>query len=174
MGLKRLYRDITLNGLCTTSIVPRTLRWRMLRFFGMDIKGWCAVSPHCWFGGTALAIGSGTTVNYGVFFDTAGPITIGERCDIGMQVMLCTSSHLVGPYARRAGAATAAAITISDGSWIGTRAIILPGVTIGTGCIIAAGSVVTKDCMPNRLYAGTPARLVRDLDVAAVTTETLN
>ena len=48
-----------------------------------------------------------------------------------------------------------------DGCWIGARAVILPGVTIGEGTIIGAGSVVTKDCEPGAVYVGVPARRVR-------------
>jgi acetyltransferase-like isoleucine patch superfamily enzyme len=49
--------------------------------------------------------------------------------------------------------------------WIGANAIILCGVTVGEGCIIASGSVVTKDCYPNGMYAGVPAKRIKDLDV---------
>jgi len=48
---------------------------------------------------------------------------------------------------------------IGDGAWIGARVIILPGVTVGAGAVIAAGSVVTSDCAPDSLYAGVPAQL---------------
>lgn len=54
-------------------------------------------------------------------------------------------------------------ITVGDGCWIGARAVILPGVTIGDGCVIAAGAVVSKDCAPNGMYAGVPARRIREL-----------
>lgn len=52
---------------------------------------------------------------------------------------------------------------VDDGTWIGSCSLILPGVHIGKGVIIAAGSVVTKDCEDNCLYAGNPAKLVRRL-----------
>lgn len=54
--------------------------------------------------------------------------------------------------------------TVGDGCWIGANATILPGVTVAPGCVIAAGAVVTKDTEPDGLYAGVPARRVRDLD----------
>ena len=164
MGYKRIYRDITLNGICATVLLPRSLRWRLLRFFGLDLEGWCAISPDCWFGGTNIAIGKGSTVNYGVFFDNAAHIRIGGECDIGMQVMFCTSTHEFGDDQRRAGPAGGKPIVVENGSWIGARAVILPGVTIGPGCIIAAGSVVNRDCERNGLYAGVPAKRVNDLD----------
>lgn len=53
---------------------------------------------------------------------------------------------------------------MEDGCWLGGNVTVLPGVTIGRGCVIAAGAVVTKSCDPNGLYAGVPARRIRDLD----------
>jgi acetyltransferase-like isoleucine patch superfamily enzyme len=79
--------------------------------------------------------------------------------------MLCTSGHRIGSAERRAGVYVADPIAIGDGSWIGTRAVLLGGVTVGAGCMVAAGAVVVADCQPNGLYAGTPARRVRDLPV---------
>ncbi|WJH37282.1 hypothetical protein N6H14_05985 [Paenibacillus sp. CC-CFT747] len=64
---------------------------------------------------------------------------------------------------KRAGAPIGLPIVIGDGVWIGTRATVLPGVRIGDGSVIAAGAVVTKDCAPHGIYAGTPARRVKEL-----------
>ena len=100
------------------------------------------------------------------YFDTRGPIAIGRSCDLGMEVMFCSSSHRAGPRSKRAGEYFHAPIVVGDGTWIGSRALILPGVTIGEGCIVAAGAVVTEDCAPDGLYAGVPARRVRDLEPA--------
>ncbi|GEA89832.1 acyltransferase [Cellulomonas cellasea] len=164
MGVRRLVRDVTLNTLCASALVPRAARWRLLRALGLDIPGWCAVAPGCWFGGRRITIGRDSTVNYGVFFDNSARITIGERCDIGMLVMLCTGTHTLGDAGRRAGAATAAPIELGPGVWVGARAVVLPGVHIGAGCVIGAGAVVAKDCPPHGLYVGVPARRVRELD----------
>lgn len=78
--------------------------------------------------------------------------------------MICTTTHYIGDENKRAGNSLRKPITIGRGCWIGTRSIILPGVTIGDGCIIAAGSVVNKDCEPNGLYAGCPAKRIKNLD----------
>ncbi|MFJ6374559.1 DapH/DapD/GlmU-related protein [Pseudarthrobacter oxydans] len=80
-----------------------------------------------------------------------------------MRVTFVTSSHRIGSRERRAGAATSAPITVGDGVWIGAAAVVLPGVTIGEGVIVAAGAVVTSDCAPNGVYAGVPARRVKEL-----------
>ena len=66
-----------------------------------------------------------------------------------------------GRHARRAGQPTVAPIVVGDGCWIGTRATLLPGVTVAPGCIVAAGAVLTRDTRPNGLYGGVPAVLLQ-------------
>nr|WP_243895920.1 acyltransferase [Paenibacillus sp. F411] len=77
--------------------------------------------------------------------------------------MFCTDTHEIGTSDERGGERKLLPIKVDDGCWIGARVTILPGVTVGQGCIIAAGAVVTKDCEPNGLYAGVPARRIKDL-----------
>ena len=77
--------------------------------------------------------------------------------------MFCTSTHALGTPARRAGQPTVAGIVVGDGCWIGTRATLLPGVTVAPRCIVAAGAVVTRDTRPDGLYGGVPAVLLREL-----------
>ncbi len=59
------------------------------------------------------------------------------------------------------GHATQRRVVIGDDVWIGARVIILPGVTIGTGCVVGAGSVLTRDVPPGSVVAGNPARVVK-------------
>ena len=80
-----------------------------------------------------------------------------------MQAMILTSGHALGGSDCRAGDLKPSPVVIGDGCWIGARAMILPGVNIGAGTIIASGSVVTSSCDPNSLYAGSPARKVKVL-----------
>ncbi|MCR4913326.1 MAG: acyltransferase [Lactobacillus sp.] len=54
-------------------------------------------------------------------------------------------------------------VKIDDGCWIGANVTILPGVHIGKGCVIGAGAVVNKDCEPNGVYVGVPAKRIKDL-----------
>ena len=88
---------------------------------------------------------------------------IGAGCFLAMHVVVGTWTHEIGPEAQRAGPTSVRPVTIADGCWIGARATILPGVTVGRGCIVAAGAVVSGDCEPNGLYAGVPAVRKRDL-----------
>ena len=80
-----------------------------------------------------------------------------------MGTTLITSDHELGGELQRMGRFRTAPIMIGEGVWIGARTLVLPGVTIGDGCVVAAGAVVTADLDPHALYAGVPARLVRRL-----------
>lgn len=92
-------------------------------------------------------------------------IIIGNEVSIGPEAILCCASHEVGKKDRRAAKNTFGSIKVCDGCWIGMRSVIFPGVTIGEGCIVAAGAVVTKSTEPHGLYAGVPARRVKDLPI---------
>ena len=162
-----VFRDLVVNGLGGWPVWPGAVRRMIYRAYGMEIQTG-GISPGCFFGSPRIAIGSGTTVNYRCFFDSLAAIRIGRDCAIGMEVLFCTSTHELGPSERRAGPPTGLPITVGDGCWVGGRVVILPGVTIANGCVVAGGSVVTRDCSSNGLYAGVPARRVRDLPSRSV------
>lgn len=144
--------------------IPRKARWLLLRAAGVHTDAW-NIAPGCQFTGSRVTIGRGTFINGGCVFDSSASITIGERCALGLEVMLLSSSHEIGPADRRAGAMTGAPVTVGDGCWIGSRAVLLPGATVGDGAVIAAGAVVRGDCDPHTLYAGVPAKPLRALPV---------
>jgi acetyltransferase-like isoleucine patch superfamily enzyme len=111
--------------------------------------------------GGSLEIGDDTMVNYGCSFIAAGQTKIGKRCRIGMNVLM-TDSHLhTEDPSRRAVRPEPGGIVIEDDVWIAARVTILPGVTLGRGCIIGAGSVVTRSIPPDMMAAGNPARVIR-------------
>jgi maltose O-acetyltransferase len=112
-----------------------------------------------------LTVGEDCWINIGLLINLGAPITIGDKVAIGHDVMLLTDSHELGPEERRAADLTSEPVTIGNGVWIGTRSVILAGVTIGAGSIVAAGSVVTKDVPPNVLVGGVPARFIRELEL---------
>lgn len=117
------------------------------------------------YGRGSLDIGSNTWLSPGVIFYTHldAPIVIGADCDIGPAVEFITGGHVIGTSSRRAGQGTAKPIVINDGCWIGAGSRILGGVNIGSGVVVAAGSVVICDVPPNALVAGVPATVKKSL-----------
>ncbi|KAK4499996.1 hypothetical protein PRZ48_008182 [Zasmidium cellare] len=88
-------------------------------------------------------------------------VEIGARVMIGPNVSIFTATHETEVQSRRDDIEFAKPVRIGDDCWIGGGAIILPGVTVGKGCTIAAGSVVTKDIPAWSVAMGSPARVVR-------------
>lgn len=143
------------------------VRSYLLSLSGISIQGGAMVCGRSWiYGRGRIYIGHGTWISPGIVVHTHtdADIRIGDRCDIGPGVEFIPGGHLVGPHSRRAGDGTARPIEIGDGCWIGARSVILGGVRIGAGCVVAAGSVVTRDVPDNVLVAGVPARIKRQLD----------
>lgn len=117
-----------------------------------------------------VTIGNNSFVNYEVFFYVADPksekakITIGDNVFIAPRVLITTATHNIESSFQRASSKTVhKPVKIDDGCWIGANVTILPGVHIGKGCVIGAGAVVNKDCEPNGVYVGVPARRIKDL-----------
>ena len=90
-----------------------------------------------------------------------GGITIGNNTKIGPKVSLITENHHTNPNKRRF--LKSEPIVIGENVWIGASATILANTHIGDNSIIAAGAVVTKDVPANRIVAGVPAKVVKEL-----------
>jgi len=161
--LRRALLQFTLNGVAGSSLVPRPLRYYLLRACGLRIDTF-RIGSGCFFGGREVTIGSGSTVNHRCYFDTTARVTLGRNVHVGPGVMFCTASHAPGDSSERVGEPTAGEIVVEDGCGIAAGAILLAGVRIGSGSIVAAGTVVGRDLGPDGLYAGTPVRLVKRLD----------
>jgi maltose O-acetyltransferase len=110
-----------------------------------------------------LVIGSCCWINIGCLFNLGGEIRVGNHVSIGHDVLVLTVSHEIGAAQHRASKLIVKPVSIGDGVWIGSRSTILPGVTIGSGAVIAAGSVVYHDVAPNTLVAGVPSRPIKKL-----------
>jgi acetyltransferase-like isoleucine patch superfamily enzyme len=114
--------------------------------------------------GAIIEIGSETRV-HGSCIHACASVRIGKRCLVASNCQIIDSNghelSLEEPERRVRTEDRARPVTIEDAVWIGTSSIILPGVTIGYGSIIGAGSVVTRDIPPRVLAAGNPARVVR-------------
>lgn len=159
-----LLHDILINSIASSYWMLRPLRYLLYRARGirtatMDIR------PGCRFKFSHITIGKNTFINNNCAFENFAHIDIGDNCAIAPEVMFCTTTHEEGNSLKRSGNVTGKPIKVGNGCWIGTRSLILPGVTIGKGCIIAAGAIVSRDCDPHGLYAGVPAKRLKDLQI---------
>lgn len=104
-----------------------------------------------------IKVGEGTIIGYASFIDGRELVTIGSHTDIASEVMIYSQEHDLSAVDFRA---TGAPVVIGDYVFIGPRAIILPGVHIGDGAVIAAGAVVTKDVNKFTIVGGVPAKMI--------------
>jgi acetyltransferase-like isoleucine patch superfamily enzyme len=125
---------------------------------------------HLWFYGPGqvrrdgFTLGRHSRVNRDCRLDVRGSLHIGENVSISPEVTVLTASHgvddpLFGVVLRQ--------VVIEDHVWIGTRAMVMPGVTLGRGSVVAAGAVVTRSVPPLTVVAGVPAKPVAERDDAA-------
>jgi acetyltransferase-like isoleucine patch superfamily enzyme len=93
-----------------------------------------------------------------------GLVTIGNRVMFGPYVSIFAATHETEVESRRQNIEFAREVTIGDDCWIGGQVVILPGVHIGEGCTIGAGSVVTKSIPAWSVAMGTPAKVVKKVE----------
>jgi acetyltransferase-like isoleucine patch superfamily enzyme len=144
------------------------MRSGLLRLVGFDIGAQTVIGGGIRIAGVndfqrRFSIGTRSWVNAGCYFDVSERIDIGSNVAIAQGVLVLTQSHHLGDSSRRAGALVKAPVRIGDGCWIGARAVILPGVTIGRGAVVAAGAVVVSDVPPDTMVGGVPARAIKSL-----------
>lgn len=146
------------------SFLPfHSLRRLYYRLFGMTIGRGSTIHMMARIYDPAhITIGEGTLIGERATLDgrkqlphSQGGLTIGSHVDIASEVMIWTSEHDIHAEDMRP---VEAAVTIEDYVFIGPKAIILPGITIGRGAVVAAGAVVTKNVTPGTIVAGVPAK----------------
>ena len=112
--------------------------------------------------GPLLEIGDNSGV--GIKCEIYGPVSIGRNVMMGPEVVIYTSGHNFDrtdiPMMDQ-GFTEPQPVTIGNDVWIGRRAMIMPGVTVGDGCVIGAGAVVTKDVPDYAVVGGVPAKLIK-------------
>lgn len=113
--------------------------------------------------GSNTTIGNNVYINFNLTVVDDYKVTIGNNVLFAPNVTIAVTSHPVHPDVRREGGMYALPVVIEDDVWIGCGAIILPGVTIGKGSVIGAGSVVTKSVPANVVAAGNPCRVLREI-----------
>jgi acetyltransferase-like isoleucine patch superfamily enzyme len=125
------------------------------RVLGMPVGRGTAIHMGCFVTGTQIRIGATSVVNRRCYLDGRGGLTIGDNVSISPECYILSASHDVQSPTFQS---RMASVLIEDRAWIGARAIVLPGVTIGVGAVVGAGAVVTKSVPPFTIVAGNPAR----------------
>lgn len=156
-------RNVGVNVVAAMYVTPSGLRTALMRRCGVKVGPRTTVLSRCTFAGLEVSIGEGCYVSYQCVFDATAPIVIGDNVFMAHRVNIVTATHAIGDRTMRASTQRRLPVTIGRGCWLGADVTVLPGITIGDGCVIAAGAVVAADCEPDGLYAGVPARRVRDL-----------
>ena len=113
--------------------------------------------------GSNIFIGENFYANAGLTIIDDTKVVIGDNVMIAANVTIGTTGHPIDPELRATIKMYAFPVTIEDGVWIGSGAIINPGITIGKNCVIGSGSVVTKDIPPNVVAVGNPCRVLRNI-----------
>lgn len=142
-------------------IVPfHHLRRAFYRVIGMQIgKGSSIHMKLKMYDPSGIVIGDDSIVGEDCVLDGRAPLRIGDHVDIASEVMIYNSEHDVNDPDFRAHTAS---VMIEDYVFVGPRAIILPGVTIGKGAVVGAGAVVTKDVAPYTIVGGVPAKVISE------------
>lgn len=136
----------------------RYYRSAVLRLWGAKVGKRCAVasSAKIW-APWNLTLGDYVAIGPRAELYDVAPITMGSNITISQDAYLCTASHDIS-YLKKP--LVFKPITLADSTWVAAKAIILPGVTIGEGAVVAAGAVVTKDVEPWTVVGGNPARFI--------------
>jgi putative colanic acid biosynthesis acetyltransferase WcaF len=131
---------------------------RLLRLFGARVGVGLVIKPNVrikypW----RLVVGDHCWIGQGAWIDNIEDVRIGNHVCVSQLVYFCTGSH---DYRRRKFDLSARPIAVADGAWIGARATLLPGVSIGSNAVVAGGSVVTKSVDAAAIVGGNPAKLI--------------
>lgn len=136
----------------------------MEELLGYAPRNFVFVTPFLCDYGNLINLGENVFINSGCYLMDGGGITIGSNTFIGPYCSFYTAAHPLQYRYRNTGLEKALPVTVGDNCWFGANVSVMPGVTIGNGCVIAAGSVVTKDIPDNSLAAGVPAKVIRVID----------
>lgn len=155
---------------CTIFLLPRYPLFNWLKGLFIIVNGGrvgkrCTFYPNVWISpGRNLELGDDVNLALGVLVNSAGGVQIGDRSMVGYRTQILSSNHLIPKDRGQIFGAghEKSKIFIGSDVWIGGNCVILPGVSIGKGAIVAAGSVVTKSVEPYSIVGGVPAKLIKE------------
>ena len=157
--IKVIYFDgiLYLTNRLVAHIPSHAIRLYFYRYcLGLEIGKNSHIFMDAWFDSKKnFQLGNNSVINQKCRLDNRGKITIGDNVSISAEVCILTADHdlQTSDFAGRI-----RPVNIEDYVFIGTRAMILPGVNLGKGCAVAAGAVVTKSVSPFTIVAGVPAK----------------
>lgn len=114
--------------------------------------------------GNNIVLGKNVFINSNCYFMDGAKITVGDNVFIGPSCGFYTANHPLDYQTRNQGIEQALPILIGNNVWLGGNVIVLPGVKIGDGCVIGAGSVVTKDIEANSIATGVPCKVIKKIE----------
>lgn len=162
-GINRLfniYLDFTLMKLALVScLIPfHSIRNYIYRIYGLRIgkHSYIHMGARFYFPKN-ISIGRGTIIGDHCFLDGRAKLSIGDHVDIASEVMIYNSEHDINSEGFDP---IEEPVEIDDYVFIGPRTVILPGVKIGKGAVVAAGAVVTSDVKPFEIVGGVPAKVI--------------
>ena len=127
----------------------------LLRMYGAHVGSKVVIKPcvnikYPWH----LSIGENTWIGENVWIDNLTDVTIGRNCCVSQGAMLLCGNH---DFTKESFDLITGKIELKDGAWVGAKTVVCPGVTMGEGSVLTAGSVATKDIERDTIYQGNPA-----------------
>lgn len=165
-SLKSKVARVVWNAVWTLLFLPtprgnmfRPWRIALLKLFGANVKWSSNVLPSCriwqpW----KLTMGEYACLSEDVDCYAVDEIIIGDQATVSQGVKLCTAGHDTSSEIMEL---TFSPIVIGANAWVAGWSIVMPGVTVGDGAVVAAGAVVTKDVKPWTIVGGNPAKLIK-------------
>ncbi|EOH9010016.1 DapH/DapD/GlmU-related protein [Citrobacter freundii] len=163
LSIKKKVSPVSASVFFNSSQASRKKKNRILVKAGIKTNGSFTVRPPFFFEKGNIQIGNNSYINSGCVILDHEQVVIGESTFIGPHVTLTTVAHPISPK-ERCDRLLMHPIHIGKNVWIGAGTVILPGVNIGDGSVVAANSVVNCDVLPNTLYAGSPAVFKKNLE----------
>ena len=152
-----VWSDLRLRLLAEVGRVPsHRVRNACYRRAGMTLPATSSIHWRAeFYAPERIVVGEHVTIGDSAFLDGRSGLSIGSSVNLGSHVTIYTREHDVHSPDF---AETGAPVTIGDRAWVSSHAIVLPGVSIGEGAVVAAGAVVTKDVDPFTIVGGNPAK----------------